>query len=118
MRTDRIASLRSTCFERHVGVWASLLVVSGAVFALLLLPVNGVLCATGYARAVNLLGSCATPYNAGNIFVSESYAYVTHCGAIGDGGLAIIDISNPENPQVLASYGRNGRKLTHPTVKN
>ncbi len=103
MFTHRITLLRNVYFGRYLAAW-TLLVVGGAVFVLLLLPLNGVLCTTGYACAVNLLGSYATPYNAGDVFVSGSCAYVTHRGAIGNGGLAIIDISNPENPQVMASY--------------
>lgn len=47
-----------------------------------------------------IIGSYDTPGNANGVFVQGSYAYVTD----GVGGMHIIDVSNPTNPSLAATY--------------
>jgi hypothetical protein len=58
------------------------------------------------------LGEWEAPYNAYDVSVNGSYAYLIDCTPFGHGGLHILDISNPSNPYELgycsspgASYG-------------
>lgn len=53
---------------------------------------------------VPLLGSIDTPSNARDVYVEGDYAYV----ADGRTGLVIIDVRNPENPEILSMYDTPG----------
>ncbi len=50
------------------------------------------------------VGWIDTPSNARNLFVAGNYAFV----ADGRAGLIIIDVSNPENPTIVAAYDTPG----------
>ena len=53
------------------------------------------------------MGSCAAPFKSPprDIYVSDPYAYL----ACYDGGLVIIDVSDPTNPSPAGSYDTPGQ---------
>ena len=54
-----------------------------------------------YAEAPTIVGSVDTPGTAYGVYVTDSYAYV----ADDDGGLQVIDVTNPESPVIVGSVG-------------
>lgn len=53
---------------------------------------------------LSIVGSCNTPYKASGVAVSGDYAYV----AIQDSGMVVVDISDPEAPEVVTRYDSSG----------
>ncbi len=54
-----------------------------------------------YAEGPTIVGSVDTPGTAYGVYVTDSYAYV----ADDDGGLQVIDVTNPESPVIVGSVG-------------
>ena len=78
-----------------------------AVSAMLALLVLGVLSATAQPRLASLLNSKWPDYARGyanDVKVVGQYAYV----AVGEGGLAVFDVSDPANPVRVGGYDTSG----------
>jgi hypothetical protein len=58
------------------------------------------LSASLWGQEVEYVGSCDTPGQAVRVYVQDNYAYV----AALEGGLLIIDISDPENPLIVGNF--------------
>ncbi|MDP8238541.1 MAG: choice-of-anchor D domain-containing protein [Candidatus Hatepunaea meridiana] len=67
------------------------ILLTATLFFIPFIPVRG---------EITEVGQCDTPGSAHDVFILGDYAYI----ADGDGGLTVIDISDPEDPEVAGNW--------------